>query len=152
MSTRSLKHAQAEAAVALHLGSWRMTQNPKPIVASGEARVRLFPNQDSFVGIDVLVAAHDHPVTTVGEQQYLEGPPLLAVEILSPSDTHGKSGAKLRMYAKAGVKLIWQVNVEEKTIKVYHKGSWPYLVACNGNITGEDVLLGLQIPVAQIFE
>ena len=41
---------------------------------------------------------------------YFEGPPVLAVEILSPSDTQEDIDEKVELYLETGVAIVWVVN------------------------------------------
>ena len=54
---------------------------------------------------------------------FLEYPPDLAIEVLSPGNTRGEMAIKLEEYAKAGVKLVWYVDPERKEVDVYPKGN-----------------------------
>lgn len=85
---------------------------------------------------------------------FLEYPPDLAVEILSPSNTRREMEIKLDEFAKAGVKLVWYVDPERKEVDVYPKGNAKRkkTVGLSGTLDGGDVLPGFKLPVAKIFE
>ena len=85
---------------------------------------------------------------------FLEYPPDLAVEVLSPSNTRREMEIKLGEYAKAGVKLVWYVDPERKEVDVYPKGNAKRkkTVGVGETLDGGDVLPGFTLPVAQIFE
>jgi Uma2 family endonuclease len=85
---------------------------------------------------------------------FLEYPPDLAVEVLSPGNTAKEMATKLDEYAKAGVKLVWYVDPERKEVDVYPKGNpkRKKTVGMSGVLDGGDVLPGFTLPVAKIFE
>ena len=85
---------------------------------------------------------------------FLEYPPDLAVEVLSPSNTRREMEIKLEEYAKAGVKLVWYVDPERKEVDVYPKGSpkRKKTVGVGGTLDGGDLLPGFTLAVAKIFE
>lgn len=85
---------------------------------------------------------------------FLEYPPDLAVEVLSPGNTQREMEIKLEEYAKAGVKLVWYVDPERKEVDVYPKGNAKRkkTVGITGTLDGGDVLPGFTLPVAKIFE
>jgi len=85
---------------------------------------------------------------------FLEYPPDLAVEVLSPSNTKKEMEIKLGEYAKAGVKLVWYVDPERKEVDVYPKANpkRKQTFDINGTLDGGDVLPGFTLPVAKIFE
>jgi Uma2 family endonuclease len=85
---------------------------------------------------------------------FLEYPPDLAVEVLSPGNTAKEMAIKLDEYAKAGVRLVWYVDPERKEVDVYPKGNpkRKKTVGVGGVLDGGDVLPGFTLPVAKIFE
>jgi Uma2 family endonuclease len=85
---------------------------------------------------------------------FLEVPPDLAVEVLSPGNTRREMEIKLAEYAKAGVKLVWYVDPERKEVEVYPKGNpkRKKTLGVDGTLDGGDVLPGFTLPVAKIFE
>jgi Uma2 family endonuclease len=85
---------------------------------------------------------------------FLEVPPDLAVEVLSPSNTAREMEIKLEEYAKAGVKLVWYVDPERKEVDVYPKGNprRKKTLGVRDTLDGGDVLPGFEVPVAKLFE
>jgi Uma2 family endonuclease len=85
---------------------------------------------------------------------FLEVPPDLAVEVLSPSNTRREMEIKLAEYAKAGVKLVWYVDPEQKEVEVYPRGNpkRKKTLGVEETLDGGDVLPGFTLPVAKIFE
>jgi len=76
--------------------------------------------------------------------------PDLAVEILSRGNTAEEMQEKLRDYLSAGVRLIWYVDHENRQVTVY-QGDQETIVDETGTLSGEDVLPGFSLPVADIF-
>ncbi|HEV3439160.1 MAG TPA: Uma2 family endonuclease [Gemmata sp.] len=85
---------------------------------------------------------------------FLEVPPDLAVEVLSPGNTRREMEIKLAEYAKAGVKLVWYVDPERMEVEVYPRGNAKRkkTLGVEGTLDGGDVLPGFTLPVAKIFE
>lgn len=85
---------------------------------------------------------------------FLEYPPDLAIEVLSPSNTRREMEIKLAEYARAGVKLVWYVDPERKEVDVYPKGKTrgKKTLGLDGTLDGGDVLPGFILPVARVFE
>jgi Uma2 family endonuclease len=102
---------------------------------------------------DVVYASFERmpPVNAV-EQRYLETAPDLAVEILSPEQDVERFARKLRFYLLHGVRLVWVVNAEARTITVYTPGSADERVLRPGDmLDGGDVLPGFAVSVAEIM-
>ncbi len=84
---------------------------------------------------------------------FINGPPDLAVEIVSPHDTMNDVMEKVREYLHYGVRLVWVVVRKTRSITVYRPdGSARVLYAASDDILdGEDVIPGFSISVAEIF-
>lgn len=86
--------------------------------------------------IDVILTPHDvfQPdlvvVTQSSQisQRGIEGPPLLVVEILSPSTRVQDRGAKARRYAQLGIPHYWLVDPEIPRIECYRADSERYVL------------------------
>src|SRR5437764_871682 len=99
MTMRNHVHSRTEARIAKLLGIWLDTRpSPRGEIASGEAGFRLHRDPESTVGIDVAYAPADVVAATPPTQPFFEGPPVLAVEILSPSDKHEDVVDKVNLY------------------------------------------------------
>jgi Uma2 family endonuclease len=85
---------------------------------------------------------------------WLEVPPDLAIEVLSPGNTAKEMAIKLNEYAKAGVKLVWYVDPERKEVDVYPRGKakGKKTLGMGDTLDGGDVLPGFTLHVAKIFE
>ena len=64
----------------------------------------------------VLVAAGKAAIIT---ERAIEGPPDLAVEILSPWSTHRDRVAKAALYARYGIRQYWVVDPDARILEVY---------------------------------
>ena len=82
---------------------------------------------------------------------FLVGPPDLAVEVLSPTDNPMDVQQKIRDYLEAGTRLVWFFAPRPKTVTVYRADGSARLLREHEVLTGEDVLPGLTIPLAEIF-
>ncbi len=76
---------------------------------------------------DLVYLAHER--LSAISRRGIEGPPTLAVEILSPSTAAIDRGTKLRLYARQGVPFLWIVNPEAKAIDAYTLTSDRYALA-----------------------
>jgi Uma2 family endonuclease len=56
----------------------------------------------------------------------IEGPPTLAVEILSPSTARIDRDVKLQLYARHGVPWYWLVDPDERTIEAHRLSAGAY--------------------------
>ena len=71
-------------------------------------------NEDVFVP-DLLVVANPSDVT----ERAIEAPPLLVVEVLSPSTRKQDRGVKAERYAELGVAHYWIVDPEQERVECF---------------------------------
>ncbi len=144
-------HAELEATIVMHLGNW-LDQQPRPRgeIVSGEAGFRLRGPRDSAVGIDVAYVSAEHCAATPSDQPLFEGPPVLAVEILSPSDTHEDVVEKVGLYLEAGV-VVWVADPDFQRVSVHRPGHPPETFNIRQELSGEPYLPGFRVPVADLF-
>jgi Uma2 family endonuclease len=110
MVMRDRWHSACEASIAYLLGNWAVLQSkPRGKVFSGEAGFILRGTPGSAVGIDVAYASHDVISRNDLNTRLIDGPPVLAVEILSPHDKQDEVTSKVREYLDVGVALVWVV-------------------------------------------
>jgi Uma2 family endonuclease len=86
--------------------------------------------------------------------KYTGPAPDLVVEVLSPSTEDRDRIAKAKRYAKFGVREMWLVDPEGKTIEVLvntEDGFRREEVYGEGETANSRVLPGFQVPVGQIF-
>lgn len=77
--------------------------------------------------------------------------PDLAVEVLSPSDRMAEALGKVSMYLEAGVRIVWQVDPPSRTVTVFRPDAPPRSRSDADVLDGDEVLPGLNIPIASIF-
>lgn len=52
------------------------------------------------------------------KQGFVDGPPTIAIEIVSPGDTRGEVEAKVGLYLECGTREVWIVDEEENCIQI----------------------------------
>ena len=79
--------------------------------------------------------------------------PDLVVEIVSPSDRLVNILAKIALYQKYGVKLIWLVQPFIQSVSVYRLATrtLQQQIELNGELDGEDVIPGFKLALTDIF-
>lgn len=153
ITRRNKHHSHAEARIATFLTNWLLQQpQPRGDVLSGEAGCILRRNPDTTVGIDVCYISPETTQRQTGDTQLIDGPPILAVEVLSPKDVLEEVEEKINEYLAAGVRMTWVVNPYRRTVTVYRPDARPQLFNDTQELSGEPHLPGFKTPVAAIFE
>jgi len=83
---------------------------------------------------------------------YIEVPPELAIEVLSPNDVIKEVNDKVGDYLQAGVALVWVVNEFRRYVEVHSSNAPPRIVSGNDELTCEEILPGFRCRVSEIFE
>jgi Uma2 family endonuclease len=78
--------------------------------------------------------------------------PDLAVEVISEGNTETEMENKLREYFAAGVRLVWYVYPETRTVHVYTSPTDVRLLGEDDTLDGGAVLPGFRLSIRQWFE
>lgn len=104
---RNRFHAASEARVAYVLKSWLDGQpEPRGEVYSGEVGCILGRNPETTVGIDVAYFSAEAVARQTDDSSMMEAAPVLAVEILSPTDKQKEIAEKIDAYLNFGVAVV----------------------------------------------
>jgi Uma2 family endonuclease len=101
-----------------------------------------------FTDVDTIFGEHDvrrpdllffrkNRLHLIGDKA-MEGPPDLAVEVLSPSSGHTDRRDKFKLYAAGKVKSYWIVDPKGRTIEAYRLSGGKYVGRVRGS--GSDVV------------
>jgi Uma2 family endonuclease len=77
--------------------------------------------------------------------------PVFVAEILSPSTARYDRGAKLRFYARAGVREAWILDPASRTIEVHDLAAAGKRLCAAGEIAESRAVPGLRVDVAAFF-
>lgn len=77
--------------------------------------------------------------------------PDLAVEVVSPNDLFIEVREKVEEYLRAGVRLVWVIEPESRTIELFRPDGSVAMLRKEQELDGEDVLPGFRCAVAALF-
>jgi Uma2 family endonuclease len=151
MTIHNRFHGKVTTKIARFLDDWLDgLPEPRGEILTGEAGFRLRGTKDSLVGIDLAFVSAALIAETASDKLIYDGPPILAVEILSPSDTHQDIVEKVSVYLEAGV-IVWEVDPDFRRVSVHRPGRRSETFHVDDELTTEPELPGFRIPVARIF-
>lgn len=83
---------------------------------------------------------------------FFEGPPDLAVEVVSPNDRHSELAAKVDQWLAAGAISVWVVDPPNRTIGVYRANSQALRYRDGDELRDEPTLPGFTLKLNELFE
>jgi Uma2 family endonuclease len=153
VTKRNPHHSGAVLALGEFLRVWLRTQpKPRGKVYGAEAYFRLRKDPDTNVGIDVALATAEQRAQVKKTTSYVDGPPVLAVEVLSPYDKQKDIDEAIEEYLGCGVKVVWIVDPMDETVTVYRAGAEPKFYTRSDELPGDPELPGFRCRVADIFD
>ncbi len=102
---------------------------------------------DTVLAPDIAVIA----TPTTRGSGYRKTPPLLAVEIVSPSQSKAEMLMKAQFYLSAGVQIVWIVWPDSRTVDVWTASQQVTTLTERDTIDGGTVLPGYSCPVGEFF-
>jgi Uma2 family endonuclease len=152
MPYRNWRHSRSVTRVGKFLDNWLDEQpEPRGLILSGDVGFRLSRDPETLVGVDVAYASADLVARTAARLAFYDGPPVLAVEILSPSDKHEEIVEKIHLYLEAG-SVVWIVDPDLRNVTVYRPGEEAQLFNARQELMGDPYLPGFRVPVARLFD
>ncbi len=137
--------------IGRHLGNY-LEANPIAWVVGADCGFQCFPWRPYTVRKpDVAVILRDRlPVGRLA-RGWVEIAPDLAIEVVSPGDRVDELEEKIRMFLRAGTRLVWLVVPSTRRVRIHRADGSLAEVGDDGRLDGEDVLPGFSCPVAGLF-
>jgi Uma2 family endonuclease len=153
MSLRSKAHGITEARITGILSNWLHRQpQPRGEVLCGEPGfvIRESPTTIS-AGVDVAIISAAQADALSRDRTMIDGPPVMIAEVLSPHDTVEEVTERVEEYLECGVKVIWVVNPQFKTVTIHRSGVNPVANDARDTLVGDPELPGFSCAVADFF-
>jgi Uma2 family endonuclease len=131
-----------------HIGNF-VDDNDRGTVACNDTGFITERDPDSVRGPDISFWSKERLIEIpVG---YIDIAPDMLIEVLSPSNTRKQIMAKLREYFAQGVRLVWVIAPEDRTLTIYRTPEGGRLLHETATVTGEDVLPGFTSRVSDLL-
>jgi Uma2 family endonuclease len=101
---------------------------------------------------DVAVVLETRPPRDPSEYRgTYAGAPDAAVEVMSPDQPAAQFGDKLQFYLLHGVRLVWVIDPDARTARVFRPGEDAQLLTVDDILDGGDLLPGFRVALADVF-
>ncbi len=107
---------------------------------------------DVLLSPDVAFVSTDRMPPDEERISFMELPPDLAVEVLSPSESLRATREKVDAYLEGGVRAVWVVDPVRRSVTVHMAEGDVEILSEDDTLDGGDVLPGFSVSVSQIFE
>ena len=121
-------------------------------LAGGDAGVWLEREPDTVRAADIAFISAARMPLDASVTGYTEIVPDLVAEIVSPNDTQREVAEKAAMWMRFGVRLVWVLQPDTRTVDVYREGFDMETLGEDDVLDGLDVLPGFGLRVREIFD
>jgi len=148
MSPSDAQHGAVTVYLSAPLATF-VKANKLGIVFGAETGFILERNPDTVLAPDISFIRKDR-IKTISSG-YLEIPPDLAVEVISPSESKLKVEKKTAQWLEFGAEAVWLVYPKTRTVEVRNSSGRKMLLTEREELTGRNGLVGFSISVKDIF-
>ena len=120
------------------------------IVTGADGMLQLLPNLVRLPDV-AFTSWERFPAGSLPSDAAPSAWPELAVEVLSPSNTHREMERKRQEYFRSGTKLVWMVDVDRRTVTVYTSPESYKELHMSDVLDGGDALPGFSMQVKNVF-
>ena len=139
-------HGRVSANLTIILGQYVKANQLGDVYAENGYKIETDP--DTVLGPDVSFVTRDRVKSSDG---YYDGPPDLAVEVISPGDGRGKIERKLGLWLEAGTRSVWLVDPRHRTVEVISSLSGRRTLH-EGDELVDNTVPGFRVKVSEIFD
>ncbi len=146
----SVLSSLVSADVVIKLGGYCKAHN-LGLVWGADNLVHCFPDEGKYRKPDASFVRLDRVPWDRLEDGYLDLAPDLVVEVVSPNDLFYEVELKIQEYLAAGVRLVWVIVPETRTVRIFRADQSTGGRSANDDLEGEDVIPGFRCRVADLF-
>jgi Uma2 family endonuclease len=127
-----------------------LEKHPLGVATGPDGMLRILPKRSRVPDVS-FIRWERFPKRKLPRDRVFAVAPDLAVEILSPGNTPAEMNLKLKDYFHAGARLVWYIDPEQRTAKVYTSPEDFTDIKESGTLDGADILPGFRIKLKDLF-
>lgn len=117
----------------------------------GELGFQLTVDPDTVIGPDVCFISKERLQQAGDVKGFWQGPPDIAVEIVSPRDSRPRVRERTSLWLSFGAKQVWIVNSKNCTVTVHRSPSDATTFSGSDYLEAQDLLPGFRLSLDRIF-
>ena len=107
---------------------------------------------DTVRGPDVSFVSRERAPRGGAAQGFFDGPPDLAVEVVSPSNAAAGIAVKVAEYLRSGARRVWVIYPSRRCVVVHFPDNATRTYYDGETIEDPELLPGFSLPVSEIFD
>jgi Uma2 family endonuclease len=151
MTPAGNRHGYIAGELFAELRNHVKANNPGRTYAA-ETGFKVASDPDTVRAPDAAFISRQQVEKTGSTEGYWPGAPDLAVEVVSPNDTHSEVVEKALAWLEAGSRMVLVADPGNRTLTVYRSPRDVSVLRQGDTADGGDVVPGWTLPVAQLFE
>ena len=145
-----VRHGRIAARLVQRLGAF-VDEHRLGVVLTCDTGFVLHRKPDTVRGPDVAFVRRDRYDAIDNLTAAFPGPPDIAVEVLSPSDSATSIHGKVADFLAAGTPLVWVVDPNLLQVRCYRSLLEPHILTDVDALTADDLLPRFRLPVQDLF-
>lgn len=145
MSPTGFEHGDVELEIGSSLRA-HVKKHRLGKVVVGDVGFRIESNPDTVLGPDVAFVRSERVVKT---RKFFEGPPDLAIEVVSPGDSYTEVEEKAAGWLRGGTRAVIVVDPARQSVRIHRAGE---TVNVTDAIAIDDIIPGWRLPLSELFE
>lgn len=117
----------------------------------GELGFQLTVDPDTVLGPDVCFISKSRLKEAGDVKAFWQGPPDIAVEVVSPRDSRPKVRERTLCWLGFGAKQVWIVNPKDRTVTIHRSPSDATTFSGSDYLEAQDLLPGFKLSLDRIF-
>jgi Uma2 family endonuclease len=143
-------HGETTMRLSVILGQYVLGQRLGKLYAA-ETGFLIARNPDTVRAPDIAFIRQSRLSGTRSAPRWVPIVPDLVVEVTSSNDRPAEVDAKVAMWLAAGVRLVWVVHPQSRTVEIHRPGAPVITLTEADTLDGADVVPGFTAPIADIF-
>jgi Uma2 family endonuclease len=150
MSPAGFEHGRVISRINYRLGQF-VEKNGLGVVTGAETGFHIAKTPDTVRAPDVGFVRRERIPSATTVSGFFDGPPDLAVEVLSPDDRPRAVAAKVEDWLTAGCLAVWLVDPVKQTVTIHQRGAAVCVFSDTEELDGGDVLPGFRVSISEVF-
>lgn len=149
MSPAGFRHGRIVSTINRLVGNF-VSEHGLGVVTGAETGFQVSHDPDTVRAPDVGFVRNNR-IPDDEPSGFFDGPPDLAVDVLSPGDRASELLAKVQEWLQAGCQAVWVADPQTNTVSVYRAGGEVVVLGDEQTLDAGHVLAGFSVVVSELF-